>query len=113
MKKIFLPLLALFIVATLGNNFIEAKADGYYLEYNSDYFLVNETSFAEDESFVITSQANFVSGQACGIVFGASQDEHYWVFNIDRYENRTKLLYFSVTEGVTTATELLSEYFII
>lgn len=112
MKKIFLPLLALFIVPTLGNNFIEAKADGYYLEYNSDYFLVNETSFAEDESFVITSQANFVSGQACGIVFGASQDEHYWVFNIDRYENRTKLLYFSVTEGVTTATELLSEYFI-
>ena len=55
---------------------------------------------------------SFENGVAAGLVFGAEDGSHYWVFNVDRGANLVKLLYFTVVDGKTQAVELLTDYFI-
>ena len=89
--------------SSTSDNTFESTGDGFHLI---------DSSYSKDESFVMTSQIDFVSGQACGVVFGSEEDNHYWVFNVDRYENKTKLLYFYKENDSLIAKELKSEYFI-
>ena len=78
-------------------------------EGNSFSLLTN--TYTEEENFVYSSHIDFVSGQATGLVFGAVQNENYFVFNIDRYENKTKLLHFYLNdENSLVADELYSDY---
>ena len=80
-------------------------------EGNSFSLLTN--TYTEEENFVYSSHIDFVSGQASGLVFGAVQNENYFVFNIDRYENKTKLLHFHLDdENSLVADELYSDYYI-
>ena len=80
-------------------------------EGNSFSLLTN--TYTEEENFVYSSHIDFVSGQATGLVFGAVQNENYFVFNIDRYENKTKLLHFYLNdENSLVADELYSDYYI-
>ena len=83
--------------------------DDVIIEGSGDKFQLTDVSYSSETSFVYTSVANFESGQACGIAFGSIQDDHYWVFNVDRYENRTKLIYFS--EG-NLPQEIVTDYII-
>ncbi len=82
------------------------------MESGGDSFTLSDTEYKADESFVYTATATFESGVASGLVFGAEDDSHYWVFNVDRAANLVKLLYFTVEDGETKATELLTDYFI-
>ena len=82
------------------------------VESLSNGFSLHSISKDENESFVFDAFLNFESGQAGGLVFGAKENEHYFVFNMDRYENKVKLLYFSYDEGTLKTEELLSDYFI-
>lgn len=86
---------------------LSARADGVTLEGERDEFLLSETSYGKTEKFVYTATATFERGQAAGIVFGADENSK-WVFNIDRAENRVKLMYFT-EKGVK---ELRREWFI-
>ena len=78
----------------------------------SDGFVLSSIKKEENESFVYTGYLNFESGQAGGLVFGAEDNDHYFVFNMDRYENKVKVLYFYESDGSLTSSELLSEPFI-
>ncbi|MDE6868037.1 MAG: glycoside hydrolase family 32 protein [Clostridia bacterium] len=73
---------------------LSARADGVTLEGEGDNFLYSETSYGKTEKFVYTATANFESGNAAGLVFGADENAK-WVFNVDRAENRVKLMHFS------------------
>ncbi|MGM9814159.1 MAG: glycoside hydrolase family 32 protein [Candidatus Enteromonas sp.] len=75
---------------------------------SGDAFHLREESYEANEAFVYTAKAHFVEGQAGGLLLGGSEDSGF-VFNVDRYENRTKLLYFAPGER---AQELASEPFI-
>ena len=90
----------------------EAVANDVSLESNADSFTLSESIYAADESYVYTSIVSFERGVAAGLVFGAEDGSHYWVFNVDREANLVKLLYFTVTDGKTSAVELLTDYFI-
>lgn len=78
-----------------------------------DSFALLDKSFTANESFVYTADLHFKNGQAGGIAFGAEENDHYFVLNMDRIEDRVKLLYFK-TNGVGgySATELRADYFI-
>ena len=82
------------------------------MESSVDKFELLDKAYEATESFVYTATASFERGVASGIAFGAEDGSHYWVFNIDREANLVKLLYFTVEGGKTTATELLTDYFI-
>ena len=82
------------------------------MESSIDKFELLDKAYEANESFVYTATASFERGVASGIAFGAEDGSHYWVFNIDREANLVKLLYFTVEDGKTTATELLTDYFI-
>ena len=82
------------------------------MESNTDSFSLLETEYGADERFVYTATVSFKSGVAAALAFGAEDGSHYWVFNVDRQANRVKLLYFTVTDGKTSATELMTDYFI-
>ena len=73
---------------------LNAHADGVVVEGEGDNFMLTETSYGADEKFVFTATANFKSGAAAGIVFGADESSK-WVFNVDREANRVKLMHFS------------------
>ena len=64
------------------------------LNSDGDAFTLLDKSFAEDESFVYTADLHFRSGQAGALAFGAEENDHYFVINMDRFENHVKLLYF-------------------
>ena len=105
MKKMYLltSLLASTLVvggisASKGNAF-EAKAEELSLESEGDAFRLLDKSYNEDESFVYTADMHFRNGQAAGLAFGAEENDHYFVINLDRYENHIKLLYFSRGEN--------------
>ena len=89
-----------------------SRVKGFSMQSDTDKFELTETQYEVDERFVYTASVNFASGQAAGLVFGAEADSHYWVFNVDRFANRVKLIYFAVDGGSTTATELLTDWFI-
>ena len=87
MKKV----LMLFYIVTFSL-FLFINANAETLEATGDSFTLLEDSYAKDEKFVFTARANFHSGQAAGLVFGAKENEYYYVLNMDRYENAVKLL---------------------
>jgi len=94
--------------------FLFINADAQTLESTGDSFTLLEDSYTKDEKFVYAARANFIEGQAAGVVFGAKEDEYYFVLNMDRYENAIKLLYFSKKdsgEGFDVET-IKSEMFI-
>lgn len=82
------------------------------MESSTDSFTLLDKAYAADESFVYTAIVSFEGGVAAGLAFGAEDGSHYWVFNVDRQANLVKLLYFTVKDGKTSATELLTDYFI-
>ena len=82
------------------------------MESKTDSFTLLEKSYGAKDKFVYTGTVSFENGVAAGLAFGAEDDSHYWVFNIDREANRVKLLYFTVEDGETKAVELLTDYFI-
>ena len=84
-----------------GKNHInQAKAsEELSLASDGDAFQLLDKSYDEDESFVYTADVHFRGGQAGALAFGAEQDDHYWVINLDRYENHIKLLYFNRGEN--------------
>lgn len=82
------------------------------MESKIDKFTLSENTYGAEEKFVNTATVSFENGVAAGLVFGAEDGSHYWVFNIDREANLVKLLYFTVEDGKTSAVELLTDYFI-
>ena len=90
----------------------DSVASDVSMESTADSFNLSETVYAKDEKFVYTSIVSFEHGVAAGLVFGAEDGSHYWVFNVDRQANLVKLLYFTVSGGKTAAVELLTDYFI-
>ncbi len=86
-----------------SNSTYESEGDGFHLL---------DKSYSSTESFCFTSKISFVSGQAAGVVFGAQEDDHYWLFNVDRVDNKSKLIYFSKSEGELHANVYKEENFI-
>ena len=106
MKKMFLvtsllaSALAVTAVASSKNNAKQADAvDELSLASSNDAFSLLDKSYGEDESFVYTADLHFRNGQAGGLAFGAEDNDHYFVINLDRFENHIKLLYFKVGDG--------------
>ena len=87
-------------------------AQDVVMESKGDSFMLSEITYGVEEKFVYTATVSFENGVAAGLVFGAEDGSHYWVFNVDREANRVKLLYFTETDGETSAVELLTDYFI-
>ena len=120
MKNKHLPFLFLTFsclsLSFLGNvhqDYQSAKAEELHLQSDGDAFTLLDKSFTSEESFVYTANLHFNNGQAGGLAFGSSENEHYYVLNMDRYENHVKLLYFvSNGMGGYNATELRTDYFL-
>ncbi len=118
-KKIFITAALAFILsccvciaAALFTKPTAAFAETIHVEGETDTFVLTEESYGKDEKFVFASTVNFNRGQAAGLVFGAVDGEHYWVFNIDRAENLVKLLYFNLVDGQTKVENLEEEYYV-
>ena len=94
------------------NSYGDKAAASVNMESSSDSFTLSETVYGADESFVYTATVSFERGVASGLAFGSEDGSHYWVFNVDREANRVKLIYFTVSDGQTSAVELLTDYFI-
>ena len=90
----------------------ESTVDSVSMQSNTDSFNLLEKTYSADEKFVYTATVSFESGVASGLAFGAEDNSHYWVFNVDREANLVKLLYFTKEDGKTQAVELLTDYFI-
>ena len=121
MKRYIVPitLLTSLFAISVGANLkqsgqIEAKAvEELSLQSGGDAFKLLDKQFGVDESFVYTADLHFKSGQAGGLAFGSEEGDHYYVINMDRFENRVKLLYFSSNgAGGYSANELRNDYFI-
>lgn len=97
LSSVITPLLS------ISDNTYESKGNGFHL--------IDKT-YSVSDSFCFTSKISFVSGQAAGILLGSSEDEHYWLFNVDRNDNKTKLIYFSKSEGVINEIVYKEENFI-
>ncbi len=97
MKKRLLILFYIMVISIFTIVNLNVKAE--VLESSSDAFMLLDKSYEQNDKFVFTARANFQSGQAAGIVFGASENEYYYVLNMDRYENTIKLMYFSKNEN--------------
>ena len=108
-KKIFM-LLYIISFSLLLVNKLDVKA----FEGEGDTFILLEDSYEKDEKFVYAARAEFKSGQAAGVVFGAKDNEYYYVLNMDRFENKVKLLYFTKKEEGEgyDVEELYTEWFI-
>ena len=112
LKKIFVPLIALAMALPFFSKAHIVQAQAVTVENAGDGFYLSETSYNASESFVYTAVANFESGQAAAMVIGGAEDSRYWVFNVDRYDNRTKLLYFGRTGADMEVSVLKEEPFI-
>ena len=106
MKKMFLftsllaSALAVGAISALSSNAKQVDAvEDLSLASEGDAFKLLDKSYGEDESFVYTADLHFRSGQAAGLAFGAEDNDHYFVINLDRFENHIKLLYFKVGDG--------------
>ena len=86
------------------------------VENSGDTFVLADKNFDKQESFVYSSDVYFEHGQAGALVFGASDEagsRRYWVFNVDRFENKVKLIYFyDNAEGNIVPTELLVDWYV-
>ena len=116
LKKLFIPLFTLALAIPLAfasKQYDSAKA--VVVENSGDGFYLSDTSYSSSESFVYTAVANFESGQAAALVIGGSENDHYWVFNVDRIDNRAKMLAFYKAMPMDenfTVKEIYTEYFI-
>ena len=90
----------------------DTTAQPVNMESETDSFTLSEKTYGATDKFVYTATVSFEKGVAAGLAFGAEDGSHYWVFNVDRAANRVKLIYFTVQDGKTSATELLTDYFI-
>lgn len=81
------------------------------LRSESDEIVAFDKKFNKEESFVYTVRARFEEGQAAGIAFGITENGAF-VLNVDRKDNRTKLIYFAKNENGYTPTELFTDYYI-
>ena len=105
MKKMFLvtSLLASALVVgavTFGKEALQTSAaEELSLQSEGDAFKLLDKSYDESESFVYTADLHFRGGQAAGLAFGAEENDHYFVINMDRYENHVKLIYFKLGDG--------------
>lgn len=92
----------------------ETKAEAELsLADSGDNFALLDKQFDANDSFVYTADLHFRNGQAGGLAFGSKEGERYYVVNMDRVENRIKLLYFASNgAGGYIPTELESDYFI-
>ena len=116
-KKIKLSLLSILAVVCFLLGFLvapsSALAEGTSMESNTDSFLLEETSLEKTDKFVYTATVSFERGVAAGLVFGAEDQDRYWVFNVDREANLVKLIYFGKNDlNTIIPTELLTDYFI-
>ena len=83
------------------------------LHDGGDHFELLDKQYVANESFVYTADLHFKSGQAGGLAFGSEENDHYYVINMDRFENHVKLIYFkSNGEGGFTTDEIRTDYFI-
>ncbi len=97
---------------TEGSASNDTMVDAVSMESKTDSFKLLEAAYGAEDKFVYTATVSFEGGVASGLAFGAEDGSHYWVFNVDREANLVKLLYFTVTDGKTSAVELLTDYFI-
>lgn len=120
-KKYYLPILGLASLFALSSLYLNKNKqvtpvhayDDISLSSDRDAFRLLDKEYSMDESFVYTADLHFRSGQAGGLAFGSEDNSHYYVINMDRHENRVKLLYFASNgEGGYTADELKTDYFI-
>ena len=111
MKRLFALAACLALMATLPASPKGKGITPTTLANEGNGFSLTSESYDATESFVYTAQVNFVSGNAAGLAFGAEEGDHYFVFNIDRHENHTKLLYFHKDGGNMVASEYRSEYY--
>lgn len=113
MKILLSFIISLFALSFANSSTInDSSLSSLEAESIGDGFFLSSVNKAENESFVYTGYLNFESGQAGGLVFGAVDNDHYFVFNMDRYENKVKVLYFYKDDNSLKASELLSEPFI-
>ncbi len=99
-------------VTFFDSAYADIGADDVIMESQADSFSLSEITYGAGDKFVFTATASFERGTAAALVFGAEDNSHYWVFNVDRAANRVKLIYFAVEDGEIKATELLTDYFI-
>ena len=98
------------------NNIKDVKAyEDMSLQGSGDNFALMDKTYAANESFVYTGELYFNDneGQAGGLVFGGTENEHYYVVNLDRHENHIKLMEFKTNgSGGYNVTTLKSCDFI-
>ena len=105
------------IALSIKDNHQEVKevkaSEEISLSSSGDSFTLLDKQYSASESFVYTGDLNFKSGQAGGLAFGSEENDHYFVINMDRVENTTKLLYFTSNgAGGYSAETFRSDYFI-
>ncbi|MBO5046309.1 MAG: glycoside hydrolase family 32 protein [Clostridia bacterium] len=86
-------------------------ADPFSMSAEGDDITSLEKTYGKDDSFVYTIRARFVNGQAAGVAFGITEDGAF-VLNVDRRDNRVKLMYFTNTDGAYSATVLKEDFYI-
>ena len=108
MKKLFIVFYIVMFSLVLVHNVKALELEG-----PTDTFTLTDNEFAKDEKFVYSATLDFKHGQAGGLAFGAEEDTRYYVFNVDRFENKVKLLHFVKNDnGGYNVKELFTEYFI-
>ena len=105
------------IALSIKDNHQEVKevkaSEEISLSSPGDSFTLLDKQYSATESFVYTGDLHFKSGQAGGLAFGSEENDHYFVINMDRVENTTKLLYFTSNgAGGYSAETFRSDYFI-
>ena len=108
--SILLPVLTVLLVGIIiGVSIFTTRALGETMESEGDGFRLTDKTFTAAEGFVYSADVKFTDGQAAGLVFGAAEGTHYWVFNIDRRDNRVKLMYFAPDEAGNMTAQVLRE----
>lgn len=112
-KSVIIALIACVLGAAFAAilSVYEAKADTS-LEGYDDVFELIDKSYGAEEKFVFSATANFERGNAAGLVFGATEGQSYWVFNVDRAANAVKLMYFDYSSGEKKVHVLKEEFYV-
>lgn len=109
-SRVLLPVLTVLLVGIIiGVSIFTARALGETMESEGDGFRLTDKTFTAAEGFVYSADVKFTDGQAAGLVFGAAEGTHYWVFNIDRRDNRVKLMYFAPDEAGNMTAQVLRQ----
>lgn len=110
LSSVLLPLLTVLLVGIIiGVSIFTARALEETMASEGDGFRLADQTFTAAEGFVYSGDVKFAEGQAAGLVFGAEEDAHYWVFNIDRKDNCVKLMYFAPDEAGNMTANILRE----